>query len=212
MTIAGFTAALMLVIAASIAGLQSANHALERMYAEETAALRYLTSSSEALQQVRVDLGAYETLVAQGKPTAPVLARVHAEWAGSNRELAGYTALQRSSDAEKALVDTLRAKRDRLLNESLTPEIAALDQDDFMTFRTTERQAPDAVFTDFKQAALALEDFQVQHQKARFEAAQQRFTLLLGLFGAVACAAIALGLFARFEHGRADRNGQTKRR
>ena len=198
MTIAGFTAALMLVIAASIAGLQSANHALERMYTEETAALRHLAASSEALQQVRVDLGAYEALVAQGKPTAPVLARVHAELADSNRELAGYTAQQRSSDAEKVLADTLQAKRDRLLKEALMPEIAALDQDDFMTFRTTERQAPDAVFADFKQASLALEDFQVQHQKARFEAARQNFTRLLWLFGAIGCAAIALGLFARF--------------
>jgi len=198
MTIAIFTAALMLVIAASIAGLQSANHALEGMVTEETAALRYVTSSSEALQQVRVDLGAYETLVAQGKPTASVLARVHAELDDSNRELAGYTALQGSSEAGKALADRLRAKRDRLLNEVLKPEIAALDQDDFMSFRTTERQAPDAVFTEFKQAALALEDFQVQQQKARFEAVQKHFMLLLWLFGAICCAAVALGLFARF--------------
>ncbi|TKC82998.1 HAMP domain-containing protein [Trinickia terrae] len=198
LTIAGFTGALMLVIAASIAGLQTANRALEKMYSEETAALQHLTASSEALLQVRVDLGAYETLVAQGKPTAPVLARVHAELADSNRELAGYTALNRSSDAEKALADALHARRDKLLNDVLTPEIAALDQDDFMTFRTTERQAPEAVFSDYKHAALALEDFQIQHQKARFESAQQNFHGLLWLFGAIGAAAIALGLFARY--------------
>ena len=55
LTIAGFTAALMRVIAASIAGLKTANRALEKMYSEETAALQRLDASSEALLDVQVD-------------------------------------------------------------------------------------------------------------------------------------------------------------
>ncbi|HKT98901.1 MAG TPA: methyl-accepting chemotaxis protein [Paraburkholderia sp.] len=197
LTIAGLTTSLMLVIAASIAGLQSANRALEKMYSEETTALQHLSASSEGLLQVRVDLGAYETLVAQGKPTAPVLARVHAKLAESNRELAGLAQLSRASDAGKALASALYARRDKLLSDVLTPEIAALDQDDFMTFRTTERQAPETVFSDYRRAARALEDFQIQHQKALFESAQQNYLRLLWLFGAIGAAAIGLGLFAR---------------
>nr|WP_274389529.1 methyl-accepting chemotaxis protein [Paraburkholderia tagetis] len=198
LTIAGLTTSLMLVIVASIAGLQAANRALEKMYSEETAVLQQLTASDEALLQVRVDLGAYETLVAQGEPTAPVLARVHAELADSNRELAaGYTVLNRVGDAEKALADTLHARRDKVVNDVLTPEIAALDQDDFMTFRTKERQAPETVFSDYKRAALALEDFQIQRQKALFESARQNYLLLLWMFGAIGAAALGLGLFAR---------------
>ncbi|RDJ97572.1 methyl-accepting chemotaxis protein [Paraburkholderia lacunae] len=197
-TIAGYTAALMLVIATSIAGLKTANTALDRIYSEETAALRHLNASSEALLQVRVDLGAYETLVAQGKPTDAVLARVHAELTDSERELAAYAAQPPSNDAEKALADTLRAKRDQLMKQVISPGVAALDQNDFMSFRTALRQAPDAVFSDYRSATLALEDFQVQQQKIRFESAQQRFHLLLWLFGSIGFAAVALGLFARF--------------
>ncbi|AUT76669.1 hypothetical protein [Paraburkholderia hospita] len=85
MTITGFSAALMPVMATSIAGLHSTDHALERMYAEETAALRYLTPCSEASQPVRVDPGKYETLVAQSKRTVAVLERVHAELAARHR-------------------------------------------------------------------------------------------------------------------------------
>jgi methyl-accepting chemotaxis protein-1 (serine sensor receptor) len=197
-TIAGYTAALVFVIATSTAGLKTANTALDRMYSEETAALRHLNASSEALLQVRVDLGAYETLVAQGKPTDAVLARVHAELADSERELAAYAAQPPSNDVEKALTDALRAKRGKLMKQVISPGVAALDQNDFVSFRTTQRQAPEAVFSDYRNATLALENFQVQQQKARFESAQQRFHLLVWLFGSIGFAAVALGLFARF--------------
>ncbi|MGF6754384.1 methyl-accepting chemotaxis protein [Paraburkholderia sp. GAS42] len=197
-TIAGYTAALMLVIATSIAGLKTANTALDKMYSEETAALRHLTASSEALLQVRVDLGAYETLVTQGKPTDAVLARVHAEQTASDRELAAYAAQPPANEVERKLTDTLRTKREQLMKQALAPEITALDQNDFMLFRTTQRQAPDTLFSDYGSAALALEDFQAGQQKARFASAQQHFYMLLWLFGAIGSAAMVLGLVARF--------------
>ena len=197
-TIVGYTATLMLVIAASIAGLKTANTALDKMYSEETAALRHLTASSEALLQVRVDLGAYEALVTQGKSTDAVLARVHAELADSARELAAYEARPRSDEAETVLANALRTKRALLMKQVLTPEITALDQNDFMSFRMTQRKAPDTVFNDYRGAALALEEFQVAQQKAHFGSAQQHFHLLVWLFAAIGFAAITLGLFARF--------------
>ncbi|RKE38365.1 methyl-accepting chemotaxis sensory transducer with TarH sensor [Paraburkholderia sp. BL23I1N1] len=196
-TIAGYTAALMLVIATSIWGLETANTALDRMYSDETTALRHLSASGEALQQMRVDLGAYETLVTQGKPTDAALARVHAEQTASDRELAAYAAQPPSNELEKKLTDALRVKRELLMKQALTPEIAALDQNDFMSFRTTERQAPDTLFADYRNAALALEDFQAEQQKARFASAQQDFHRLLWLFGAIGSAAMILGFFAR---------------
>ncbi|MFL9868511.1 methyl-accepting chemotaxis protein [Paraburkholderia fungorum] len=197
-TIAGYTAALMLVIATSIAGLATANTALDRMYRDETAALRHLSASSEALLQVRVDLGAYETLVAQGRPTDAVLARVHAGQTSSDRELAAYAAHPPSNEVERKLADVLRAKREQLMKQALAPETTALDQNDFMSFRTTQRQAPDTLFSDYRSAELALEDFQAEQQKARFASAQQHFHMLLWLFSAIGSAAIVLGVFARF--------------
>ncbi|WP_233804639.1 methyl-accepting chemotaxis protein [Paraburkholderia sp. HP33-1] len=197
-TIAGYTAALILVIAISVAGLKTTNAALEKMYSEETVALRHIAASGEALLTVRVDLGAYETLVAQGKPTDAVLARVHAGLADSDRELAAYLTQPASSDAEKELADALRAKRGQLMKQVLVPEITALDQNDFMTFRTTERQAPDAVFSDYKRAELALENLLVRHQEARFTSAQQHFRLLCWVFAAIGLVALMLGLVTRF--------------
>ncbi|CAG4918083.1 methyl-accepting chemotaxis protein [Paraburkholderia gardini] len=197
-TIAGYTAALVFVIATSVAGLKAANAALEKMYTEETVALRHLAASGEAILQVRVDLGAYETLIAQGKPTEAVLARVHTGLADSDRELAAYLSQPPSDDVEKGLADALRARREQLMKQVLAPEVAALDQNDFITFRTTERQAPEAVFSDYKSAQRALENAQLQQQGARFNLAQAHFHLLCWVFGAIGLVAIALGLFARF--------------
>ncbi|RKT20449.1 Tar-like ligand binding protein [Paraburkholderia sp. RAU2J] len=44
-TIAGYAAALVFVIAAAVGGLKTVNAALEKMYSEETVALRHLTAS-----------------------------------------------------------------------------------------------------------------------------------------------------------------------
>ncbi|MBU6488798.1 MAG: Tar ligand binding domain-containing protein, partial [Burkholderiales bacterium] len=138
-TVVGYTGVLVLVIAASVAGLRSANAALEKMHSGETAALTALADSTDNLLQARVDLGSYETLVAQGKPTAPTLERgMHA--------LAAYAQLPVSNDTEASLAKTLRAARGTLIKQAIAPEISALDQDDFASFRMIERQAPETLF------------------------------------------------------------------
>jgi methyl-accepting chemotaxis protein len=174
-TVLGYTGALILVIAASIAVLQSANVAFERMYHGETAALTSLSESTDALLQARVDLGAYETLVAQGKPTGPTLERVHAALAESERALATFNALPVSDAAEASLADALRAAREKLIKQVVGPEVSALDQDDFASFRMVERQAPETVFADL----------------------HERFRNLLGLFTVVGLESVVFAVLAR---------------
>lgn len=196
-TVVGYTGALVLVIVASVAGLKSANVALERMYSGETAALTALADSTDNLLQARVELGGYETLVAQGKPTAATLERAHAALAASDRALSAYGALPVSDNVEAALGTALRAVRDKLIKQVIAPEVAALDQDDFASFRMIERQAPDSLFEDYKRASRQLVDFQVRAQQLHFAQAQQRFHQLLGLFAMVGCASVGFALLAR---------------
>jgi len=196
-TVVGYTGVLVLVIAASVAGLRSANVALEKMYSGETAALTTLADSTDNLLQARVDLGSYETLVAQGKPTASTLERVHATLAASDHALAAYAQLPAANDTEASLANALRTARGALIKQVIAPEIAALDQDDFASFRMIERQAPEALFADYKQAALQLTNFQVQAQRTHFAAAQRRFHALLWLFACVGLASVAFAVLAR---------------
>ncbi|WP_156132218.1 hypothetical protein [Paraburkholderia terrae] len=76
--------------------------------------------------------------------TVPVLARMHVKVVASKRELAGCTAPATFERSREALGCLLHAKRNCILNELLTPDVAARDQDDFMNIRTTTRRAPDA--------------------------------------------------------------------
>jgi methyl-accepting chemotaxis protein len=195
-TIAGYTGALVLVIAASVTVLNESNAALEKIYSDETAALTHLGNSNEALLQSRVDLGAYETLVAQGKPTDAVLARIHALVSESDREFAEYGSRPISGDAEASLAKALAAAREQWTRQVLKPEVAALDQDDFASFRSVERAEPEALFADYKNAVHAMEAFQVREQRVHFEDAQRRFGALLWLFAAVGAASIAIGCVA----------------
>jgi len=59
------------------------------------------------------------------------------------------------------------------------------------------RQAPDSLFTNYRRAALTLEDFQAVRQKTHFEAAQARFSGSLQVFGAVPVLALLAGAWAR---------------
>ncbi|MHB9842172.1 hypothetical protein Q8F57_046260 [Paraburkholderia terrae] len=61
--------------------------------------------------------------------TVPVLARMHAKVVASERELAGCTALATFERSREALAGSLHAKRNRILNELLTPDVAARDQE-----------------------------------------------------------------------------------
>lgn len=197
MTILGYTGALIFVIAASIAVLQSANVAFEKMYHGETAALTSLADSTDNLSQARIDLGSYETLVAQGKPTGPTLERVHAALAASDRALATFGTLPVANEAEASLAAAFRTARGKLMKDVIGPEVSALDQDDFSSFRMIERQAPETVFTDYKQAARQLMDFQVQAQNRHFTAVRDRFRGLLWLFSVVGLASVVFAMLAR---------------
>ncbi|MBK3786846.1 hypothetical protein G3A43_42470 [Paraburkholderia aspalathi] len=77
------------MIAASIAGLDTANAALDTIYREKRAALRHHCQQRSALAGA-CRSSVRETLVAQRAPTDAVPARMHAELGGSERELAAY--------------------------------------------------------------------------------------------------------------------------
>jgi hypothetical protein len=155
-TIACYTAALVLMIAVSVAGLKAANAALEKMYSGQTVSLRHLAASGDAILQARVDLGAYETLVAQGKPTPVVLARVHAGLADSDRELAAYLA-QPPSDAVSAARNVTRIVSEiSVASEEQSRGIEQINRAVTQMDNVTQRNA--ALVEQAAAAAAALQD------------------------------------------------------
>ncbi len=196
-TIAGYTLLLILVIVAGIAGLYGSNTALREMYRDDTASLLHLKTSSERLLLLRGGLGEVEQLISAGKPATAEVKRLHALLAESSHELDAYRTLHEPDAAEKPLVDAMQTKRDQLLTQAFQKALKQLDEDNFVDFLSTQREMPAALFADYQNALTALEDFQVQRQKARFDQADARFRAMLWTLGAAGVIALVIGVLAQ---------------
>jgi len=196
-TIAGYTLLLMLVIVAGIAGLYDSSNALRDMYQDDTASLLHLKTSSERLLQLRGGLGEAEQIISAGKPAKDAIARLHVLLDSSNRELEAYRALHVPDSVEKPLVDAMDAKRQRLLAQVFQLALKQLDDDNLVDFLTTQREAPAALFADYQAALTALEDYQVEREKARFEHAEARFRVMLWALGITGGVALVIGVLAQ---------------
>ncbi|PMS21963.1 methyl-accepting chemotaxis protein [Trinickia dabaoshanensis] len=192
--IAGYTALLVLVIAGAIAMLSAGNAALAAMYRDDTAALLHLKTSSEQLLVLRGGLSEVEQLISAGQPAQAQIARLHRLLAQSNDELAAYRQLHRPDAVEKDLLDVLLTRRQALMSQTVQKALSQLDADNMVDFLSTQREAPPALFSAYQDAIAALENLQVEREKARFEAADLRFHRALWVLGAAALLAIAVGV------------------
>jgi methyl-accepting chemotaxis protein len=196
LTIAGYTLALMAAMAAGMLGLQKSNNALRQMYATDTAALTHLKTSSERMLQVRLALGSYETLFSMGKAGDDLLPKAHGVLKESDAQWADYLKKPRD-DNESRLADAVTATRTALVQQAITPEFQALEQNDFNTFRTLQGQTANELYARYEGAMNALEALQVAHQEARYAASQTTFHTLATGAAVIAAIAFVIGVFAR---------------
>ncbi|WP_118181065.1 methyl-accepting chemotaxis protein [Paraburkholderia phosphatilytica] len=196
-TIAGYTLLLLCVIAGSAAGLSASNAALGAMYRDDTASLLHLKTSSERLLQMRGTLGEVEQLVSAGQTADRQIARLHALLGESNRELDAFKGLHAPGSTEKPLVDAMLASRQQLLSQLLEHGLQELDQGDLVGFVTTQREAPASLYENYQTAITALEDFQVQRQKARFDDTHRHFVAMLWMLGGAGAVALIAAFVAQ---------------
>ncbi|HTH76201.1 MAG TPA: methyl-accepting chemotaxis protein [Trinickia sp.] len=192
-TIAGYTALLIVVIVGAVAVLSAGNAALAAMYRDDTASLLHLKTSSERLLVMRGGLSEVEQLISAGKPAQKEIARLHQLVTQSNDELAAYRSLHTPDADEKALLDTLLARRQALFDQTLQKALAQLDSDNMVDFLSTQREASPAVFAAYQDAITALENFQIAREKTRFDTADARFRRALWMLGGAAALALVVG-------------------
>ncbi|CAB3656373.1 Methyl-accepting chemotaxis protein I [Trinickia soli] len=196
LTIAGYTLALMAAMAAGMLGLKKSNDALQQMYATDTAALTHLKTSSERMLQVRLALGSYETLFSMGKAGDDLLPKAHGVLKESDAQWADYLKKPRDEN-ESRLADAVTTARTALVQQAITPEFQALEQNDFNTFRTLQGQTANELYARYETAINELEALQVAHQEARYAASQSVFHTLATAAAIIAAIAFVIGLFAR---------------
>jgi methyl-accepting chemotaxis protein len=196
LTIAGYTLALVATMAVGMLGLKHSNDALEQMYVTDTTALTHLKTSSERMLQVRLALGGYETLFAMGAASDDLLPKAKGTLKDSDAEWAAYMQKPRD-DNEARAADAVNATRNALIKQAIDPEFHALEDNDFNTFRTIQGQTAVKLYADYEKAMNALEAMQIDHQAARFAAAQSVFHDLAIGAAVIALVAVVFGFFAR---------------
>ncbi|WP_028217303.1 methyl-accepting chemotaxis protein [Paraburkholderia oxyphila] len=196
-TIAAYTALLVLVVGACIAGLYVSNGSLEAMYRDDTASLLHLKTSSERMLVLRERLSDVAQIISAGQSAKAEIAELHTLLAQSNDELEAYSRLHPRDADEQALFETLQKNRQALLDQVFLKAMSQLDHDDAFNFLDTQRAAPPALFVAYQNAIGALETFQVAREKARFDAAAAHFQRIVWGMAAVAALAVVLGLIAQ---------------
>ncbi|WP_042267187.1 methyl-accepting chemotaxis protein [Paraburkholderia heleia] len=196
-TIAGYTMLLVLVVGSSIVGLYAGNAALESMYRDDTASLLHLKTSSERMLVARERFNDVAQIIAAGQPARNEIAQLHTLLKQSNDELDGYARLHDRDAREQALFDALHKSRQALLDQVFLKALSQLDHDDAFNFLETQRSAPPALFAGYQQAIEALEIFQFDRERARYDAAAALFHKIVWALGAVAALALIVGFFAQ---------------
>ncbi|AIO38852.1 chemotaxis protein [Burkholderia latens] len=196
-TIAGYTTLLVLVVGACIAALYAGNNSLEAMYRDDTASLLHLKTSSERMLVLRERVSDVAQIISAGQPAKTEIAQLHTLLKQSNDELDAYARLHARDADEQTLFDTLQSRRRTLLDQVFLKAMSQLDQDNSFDFLDTHRNTPPALFTAYQDAIDALEAFQVARQKARYDAAGERFHRIVWAMAAVAAFALVIGFIAQ---------------
>ncbi|CAN7330605.1 methyl-accepting chemotaxis protein [Trinickia sp. LjRoot230] len=196
LTIAGYTLALIATMSVAMLGLNRSNDALRQMYATDTAALTHLKTSSERMLQVRLALSSYETLFAMGEASDDMLPKAHAVLKESDGEWAEYLRKPRDTEENK-LADAVSTARKALIDAGVEPEFKALQDNDFNAFRNTQGRTANQLYARYDAAIGALEALQMQHQRERYDHAQQEFRTLALAAAMMALVALVVGMLAR---------------
>ncbi len=182
-----------------VLSLNSANHSLKQMYTVDTPAVANLEGSAGQLLRLRLALATYESLVEinDADGAAAVLKRADQYVKLSNDRLDAYLAQAGSDAGAHDLVADMQKKRDAFLHDGIDPAMAALKSGDKATFGEYQAHKISPLYSAYEKAMLALEKRQVDIGEARYEAAQDQFSMVLITVAIGIGAALLLSLFAR---------------
>jgi methyl-accepting chemotaxis protein-1 (serine sensor receptor) len=195
--ITAFVVILLIVIGVSVGMLKLSNDGMSKMYEEDTRILVELKTSSELLQRVRVSLDSYHALYGIGDPEPQLLANARQDIKESDRQFSDYLSHQPSDQAVRDLSTQLQGKRSAFVKQAVLPAFDALEQMDFSAFKALQGKDTKALSDAYQGAMSGLENVLTERQKARYTDAQARFSSMVGVLGAVALVALALGFLAR---------------
>jgi methyl-accepting chemotaxis protein-1 (serine sensor receptor) len=197
--IALFVVALIAGAALGLVSLNSANRSLKQMYTVDTPAVANLEGSSGQLLRLRLALATYESLVDLNDTdgASAVLKRADQYVKLSNDRLDAYLAQAGDDAGSHDLIADMQKKREAFLHEGMDPAMAALKAGDKATFGEYQAHKISPLYSAYEKSMLALEKRQVDIGEARYQAAQQQFSIVIVVVAIGLAAALLLSLFVR---------------
>ncbi len=178
--VGAFALTLLFGAAIGLLSLREGNQALKQTYAVDTPAVANLENSAGQLLRLRLALATYASLdeLHDASGAQAVLKRSDQYLKNSDEKLAAFLATLDNNDTEQQLAADMKAKRDAFLQDGIQPALAALKAGDRDAFFKLQAYKLPALYSAFEKSMLALEKVQLDHGAQRYEAAQDRFSLV----------------------------------
>ncbi len=178
--VAMFAFAMLIGAAAGMLSLRASNASLQQMYTVATPAVADLEGSSGQLLRVRLALATYASLtdLNDQKGADAVLGRLNDYLKKSNDLLAHYERIAGQNDSVQPVLQTMKTKRDALLQYGIEPAMAALRASDRNTFAQLQSHKLPSLYNDYEKAMLPLERFHVSSGAQLYHDAQTRFSFV----------------------------------
>ncbi|WP_374618456.1 methyl-accepting chemotaxis protein [Pandoraea sp.] len=192
-----------LLVLVSVLGLQalgSSNESLSKMATEDTPALAELKGTGEEILRTRMSMATYASYVSLGgnpEESEKVLKRGTQYIATSDALWNDYLKRPKEDAHEAELAKSADDKRRAFFDKVVTPALNALKQGDVAGFHQIQARIAPAAYGAVDAAMRELQDIQVARQKARFEAAQQRYSRMRIAMGVTLAVALLLALWGR---------------
>ncbi|MDM8357659.1 methyl-accepting chemotaxis protein [Pandoraea communis] len=192
-----------LLVLVSVLGLQalsSSNESLNKMATEDTPALAELKGTGEQILRTRLSMATYASYVSLGanqEESEKVLNRGTQYIAASHALWSDYLKRPKEDAHEAELAKTADDKRRTFFDKVVTPALNALKQGDVAGFHQIQARIAPSAYAALDSALRELQDIQVARQKARFDAAQQRYNVMRIAMGATLVIALLLALWGR---------------
>ncbi|APD13512.1 chemotaxis protein [Pandoraea pulmonicola] len=170
------------------------------MATEDTPALAELKGSSEQILRTRLSMATYASYVSLGADpdeSDKVLKRGTQYIATSDALWKDYLNRPKEDAHEAEVAKTTDEKRKAFFDKVITPALNALKQGDVAGFHQIQARVAPAAYNALDTGIRELQDIQIARQKARYEAAQQRYNLMRIALAATLIVALGLALWGR---------------
>ncbi len=178
-----------------IYSLKQSNDSLDQTYTVDAGSVADLGQTSNQLLQARLTLARIEFIADPGD-VKQAIDLVQDDIKASDEAWARYQAMPKAA-AEKTLADQVAVARQAVVDQGLTPALKAIEASDIADYHSKSVMDIPRLFIPYDSAIAKLSAMQFARAKARFEASQTRYRMLLWLVSIGLLGGLALGLITR---------------